>query len=128
MITILKCFARKVFAWYLVEDARKEMDIMSRLGTENINVIKLLQREIGQLPTGESFLDMELCDLDLRQYLDNHKECQQWWLHSLESGQRTMFIVGIMQQLLNGLYYIQSFGLAHRDLKPDNGIYHFVYR
>lgn len=70
------------------------MDIMSRLGNENINVIKLLQHEIGQLFTGESFLDMELCDLNLRQYLDNHEGYPEWWSNSLKSGGRTMFIVG----------------------------------
>lgn len=86
------------------------------------NIIDLLSDGVEELRSGECFIDMELCDMSLRQYLDGKESQTRWWLSRPVDSERVFFIVGIIQQLLNGLYFIHGHNKVHRDLKPENGI------
>ena len=84
------------------------------------------------------FLDLELCDINLAEYLKGTEPViyhQVAWarsktpnIHSLsdwltvkDEGDAVFFIVALMQQLLSTLSFIHRMDLVHRDLKPLNG-------
>ena len=80
----------------------------------------------GNLVDRQYFCDMQLCDINLEDYYFKRGRlpCSSWWLSWPIDGRRTCFIVGLMQQLLNGLYFFFSSGRAHCGLKPENSNLH----
>ena len=79
------------------------------------------------------FIDMELCDFDLKEYIDSklHTEGhtrvpkistnynQSSWLGASE-------IWKIISQIANGVAFIHNHREVHRDLKPRNGKCHHI--
>ena len=68
------------------------------------------------------FIDMQLCDLDLKQYIQGarivglvHEDAQ---LKELQ-------ICNIMRQISLGVGFIHAQGEIHRDLKPHNSIFEY---
>lgn len=94
----------------------------------------------GHLPYWNSlyFLDLELCDINLSEYLKGAEpkiyRYAAWarpnihrvhglsdWVMVMEQNDAVFFIVALMQQLLSALSFIHSKDLVHRDLTPSNG-------
>jgi serine/threonine protein kinase len=76
------------------------------------------------------FIDMELCDINLEEYIEGTKTGIPGlldWDEVLKEGQRHFFIVAIMQQLLGALAFIHSHNEAHRDLAPQNSIPFYLH-
>jgi len=69
------------------------------------------------------FIDMELCDINLRQYIDGALNVTG--VHGLPVWQNDnpdiFLITAILQQLLSGLAFMQKEDKVHRDLDPRNG-------
>jgi len=75
------------------------------------------------VPDSICFIDMELCDIDLGQYIAGARGVVG--LHGLPIWDKhnpdIFFIAAIMQQMLSGLAFIHSRNKVHRDLDPNNG-------
>jgi serine/threonine protein kinase len=91
------------------------------------NVIRVLQfGELRQSPF--SFVDMELCQMTLHDYLYKHQGFAFVSFPKLSTSlsfkaspeQRIGLIALIMEQVARGLQYIHGHGEVHRDLKPQN--------
>lgn len=70
------------------------------------------------------FIDMELCDLSLKTYIhrrDPSKESVPIFITDHPPPLKVQQIWKIMRHIANGLKFIHSIDLHHRDLKPDNG-------
>ena len=75
------------------------------------------------------FIDMELCDFDLDQYING--ACNVSGVHGLPvwntDNPDIFLIIAIMQQLLSGLAFMHKEGKVHRDLDPRNSkVHHFA--
>lgn len=71
------------------------------------------------------FIDMELCETDLEEYMSVKKQGIRGlidWDVARNEGQREFIIVAIVQQLLGGLAYVHKHNMVHRDMAPQNGI------
>jgi serine/threonine protein kinase len=109
-----------------VEDEAKAVTLLCTKGHPNI--IEVIDH--GQLSFVHYFIDMELCDTSLADLLKREKRKDgmqdlylQWPIENF--GDRLFFIVALMQELSNGLYFIHGHGQVHRDIKPENGTSRF---
>jgi serine/threonine protein kinase len=81
---------------------------------------------IGELEnTSYYFIDMELCDLTLHDYIHPTKPPDPAaslpiFIKDKPPPIKAQQIWNVMQQITSGLAYIHSLNLAHRDLKPAN--------
>lgn len=87
------------------------------------NIIQILQH--GKLDLVNYFIDMELCDLSLREFLRGEKVKPddwflRWPIEDLEG--RLFFIWAFAQEIANGLYFIHGHNHVHRDIKPENSM------
>lgn len=106
-----------------VEDEAKAVTLLCTQGHPNI--IEVLDH--GQLSFVNYFIDMELCDTSLADLLKREKRkdgMEDWYLQwPIENVQdRFFFILALMQELANGLYFIHGHDQVHRDIKPENGM------
>jgi serine/threonine protein kinase len=63
------------------------------------------------------FIDMELCDATLKDYISGRGEAQRYnWPDSVS------YLWEVMGDIASGLEFIHSKGWVHRDLKPYHGI------
>jgi serine/threonine protein kinase len=107
-----------------IKEGANSAEKLSHSKTEkNINIVTVLKH--GDLPNSNYyFIDMELCDVALNDYISQHwpspgderapfsltkEHIQRVWL--------------IMENITNGVEYIHSMKYIHRDIKPPNGIY-----
>lgn len=63
------------------------------------------------------FIDMELCDFDLEEYIKSIWIVSRADHYSKETG-----IWNVMRQIASGLQFVHGNREVHRDLKPRNGI------
>jgi serine/threonine protein kinase len=77
----------------------------------------------GMIVSGSYFIDMELCDINLSQYIEGtHSVAGVQGLPVWNKENPDVFlIVAIMQQLLSGLAFMHKKDKVHRDLNPRNG-------
>jgi Protein kinase domain len=106
-----------------VEDEIKAVTLLCRNGHPNI--IEVIDH--GQLSIVNHYIDMELCDISLADLLKRPKRKDgmedwyvQWPIEKFED--RLFFILALMQELSNGLYFIHGHDQVHRDIKPENGM------
>lgn len=70
------------------------------------------------------FIDMELCDLNLEEYIRSPATEIQGllaWGKAIVQGDAAFLIWTILQQIVSGLVFVHSCGEVHRDLSPQNG-------
>ena len=98
------------------------MNLLCR--SSHINIIDIYQHGVLQPPHTFYYIDMDLCDINLEQYIYSLKRgihgLMDWSL-AVEAGEGLFLICAIMQQLLSGLKFIHGHNEAHRDLNPQNG-------
>jgi len=70
------------------------------------------------------FIDMELCDINLEEYLLGTKSGIRGLVDrgtACKEGRHQFLILAIMQQLISGLSFIHSHDEVHRDMVLQNG-------
>jgi serine/threonine protein kinase len=99
---------------------------MGKLATgAHENIIKVFG--YGELRNSTyHFIDMELCDFDLKEYIDSRRQIEthprvQEALGA-HSELHSFGVWNIMRQIANGVAFIHSHREVHRDLKPHNGM------
>jgi serine/threonine protein kinase len=123
MLTVIQKFARKVLrlggrtSQDLIERELEALDVLCAEPHENI--IEVIRH--ARYRFVEYYIDMEVCEPSLRAWLDDPRVRKEWWLSSPIDENQMFFTVAIMQQLLNGLYFIHANDQVHRDLTPQNG-------
>jgi len=89
------------------------------------NIVAVLK--LGPLPqTPYYFIDMELCDLNLAEYIHRRtplspSESIPYFVKDAEPPLKAQQIWSIMYEIAKGLAFMHSLRVAHRDLKPANG-------
>jgi len=113
-------------------DIQDEVRAVTKICTSpvNKNIVSVFSH--GRLPSSCYFFDMQLCDFNLQQWLYSpgpatgttlSKKPEMLWRSLSET--RMTDILHVMTDILRGLNYIHSLHEIHRDLKPQNGTYHF---
>jgi len=83
----------------------------------HIHIVQVLAH--GQLPNAPYyFIDMELCDLNLDDYIHREPSAN---LSELTGSASPLQIWVVMSHIAVGLEYIHRKGHVHRDIKPANG-------
>lgn len=124
----MQCFARKLiraFAGNIREaDIANEARAIDKLcKSSHPNIVSVLKHGRFSPYSVTYFIDMELCDLNLEEYLQGTKLDIRGlidWQTAAQEGQRSYLILAIMQQLLGALKFIHDHDEVHRDLAPQN--------
>lgn len=98
------------------------------------NIISVLSHGSLTHPFNSYFIDMELCQIDLHDYIYGDRVHVMSLLEDDLSGENIVFVCqdstslqkfrntfAIMTHIANGLGHMHSHSLVHRDLKPRNG-------
>jgi len=114
----------RVFGGVTPEDIANEARALVKLcgGDSHPNLVEIFQH--GWLPVSTFyFIDMELCEYDLDEYLRRGK----WSLRSVLGNSNIADVLNEVIQFLqiaaditNGLLYIHDCDEVHRDVKPTN--------
>lgn len=112
------------------DDVENEIRALKKLcQNQHPNIVQVF--EYGELNPDSAihFIDMELCDISLGNYLLGHElKDVASWATVQEQDEVPTHAYNILQQILNGLVYIHCLDEVHRDLSPQNGIVpHILY-
>lgn len=89
------------------------------------NLIKVISH--GQLlNSGLSYIDMELCDFDLHNYIYDGEQYQVSTSARFRKKRAASDILTIVTQITAGIAFLHKHRLVHRDLKPKNSIAPFT--
>jgi serine/threonine protein kinase len=106
------------------DDIKNEARAIDKLcQTPHDNIIKIFQHDRFSPESPVYFFDMELCELNLEQYIQCGKSGIRGlldWEIALKDGHHEFLVIAIVQQLLSGLAFIHDLDEAHRDLTPQN--------
>jgi serine/threonine protein kinase len=121
-------FARKLIRVPRVSDdagvVDNEVQMLKTLSKQrHLHIVTVFR--IGMLHNSEDlFIDMELCDLNLREYIRGTKPrdlVPTFFVRDQPPPMIAMQIWNVMLQITTGVEYLHRRRVIHRDLKPDNG-------
>jgi len=123
-------FARKVLdlgGWLAKPEviANETRAIKKLCSGSHPNIVEVLR--IGELKNSAYyFVDMELCDINLQDYIhrDDSKplpEAIPYFVKNATSQVKALQIWNIVKQIATGVAFIHSHNEIHRDVKPQNG-------
>jgi serine/threonine protein kinase len=106
-----------------MEDYKKEVEAMKTVcNKSHTNMIQYID-DGAIVPDSIYFIDMELCHIDLDQYI-NASTDSIIGVHGLpvwnKENPDIFLIIAILQQLLSGLEFMHKEDKVHRDLDPRN--------
>jgi serine/threonine protein kinase len=87
------------------------------------NLIRVFNHGLLKLNHSIYFIDMELCELNLDEYLHNTITGVPGlpsWEFGISNGHASFLIFAIVQQIIRAIVFIHDQGEAHRDLAPQN--------
>ena len=115
-----------------MEGVENEMHAIRRLCAEGPHKNIVGVSKLGRLlKSPYYFIDMELCDLNLHDYIHrpappNPSESIPYFIHDAPPPLKAQQIWNIMKDIAGGIRYLHSLEMVHRDLKPANGIIHHL--
>jgi serine/threonine protein kinase len=126
-----KVFARKIFI--APHTSKKDWETEGKAITKicgkgaHAHIVAVLK--LGQLLNSPYFyIDMELCDLNLSDFIYSipapHEPSTVMLPQYIKNGEpplKASQIWNVMRQIASGVKYIHSLDVVHRDLKPANG-------
>jgi eukaryotic-like serine/threonine-protein kinase len=122
-ISLGKAFARKLIRVPQVDEkvVDNEVQAVKALCKEgHPNVIAVLR--IGELRNSQDlFIDMELCDLNLTDYIRGAQPMPPFLVRDQPPPMLARQIWNVMIQITTGVEYLHVRDMVHRDLKPANG-------
>jgi serine/threonine protein kinase len=129
-ISLGKAFARKLIRVPQV-DAKvvaNEVQAVKALSKEShANIVVVLR--IGELRNSQDlFIDMELCDLNLTDYIRGAQPMPSFLVRNQPPPMLARQIWNVMLQITTGVEYLHGQNMVHRDLKPPNGNETFLRR
>jgi serine/threonine protein kinase len=100
-----------------VSAVRAEIQAIAKLcdGT-NDNIVKVIRTGNFENLTF-AYIDMELCDLSLEDYIKG-----AWLVYPVNGPPDEFRVWDIMTQIASGLAFVHAKNEIHRDLKPSNGM------
>ena len=103
-------------------DYKKEVEAMKTVcDKSHTNMIQYIDHG-AIVPDSIYFIDMELCHIDLSQYINGTESITG--VHGLPAWNKEdpdiFLIIAILQQLLSGLAFMHKENEVHRDLVPRN--------
>jgi len=116
--------------WIKPEDVENEVRAIKKLcgGGAHTNIVEVLR--LGELVGSPYFfIDMELCDLTLEDYIYRNSPVSDsipQFVRDASSSSKAMQIWNIVKQIASGVTFIHSQDEVHRDLKPRNGTFPLV--
>lgn len=123
------------------QDVENEIRALSTLLKDggHPNIVSFLNH--GCLSDQRYFIDMELCDLNLDDYIRGKnldfigmkESASDSFFNSAVSARdksltKWVNVWAIMNQIATGLEFIHSKGQVHRDLKPRNSTFHSCFK
>jgi len=108
------------------------MQAIRKLSAEGSHVNIVAVWKLGRLLNSPYyFIDMELCDLNLHDYIHrsappNPSESIPYFIKNAPPPLKAQQIWNIMKHIAGGVQYLHSLDMVHRDLKPANGINHHL--
>jgi len=120
-----QAFARKLVRIPRVDAkvVENEVQVLKELGREGVhpNIVAVLQ--IGELRNSQDlFIDMELCDLNLLDYIHGtDPRASTFFVKDQPPPMKARQVWNVMSQITSGVEYLHGKRLVHRDLKPANG-------
>ena len=112
--------------WVSSNDIENEVRAIKKLCGHDAhpNIVEVLR--LGVLVGSPYyFIDMELCDMNLENYIYNNspkRESLPRFVKTAPSSVKASQIWNIMRQVASGVAFIHSHEEVHRDLKPRNSI------
>jgi serine/threonine protein kinase len=90
------------------------------------NIIIIFNHGRLRVQSAFYFIDMELCDFNLDEYLRGSKQAPglSQWKREETTDAAILLIWPIMDQITDGLAFIHRHKEVHRDLNPQNGTEH----
>jgi serine/threonine protein kinase len=92
---------------------------LSQSGVKNI--VTVLQFGFLENSPNYYFLDMELCDITLGDYISGELPSEFHASFNVDASNRMVQVWRIMLDICNGVDFIHDQQEVHRDLKPNNG-------
>lgn len=120
-------FARKVIRHSYYPEINNEIRAIEKLSEDNHpNIISILKH--GWLFDDQHyFIDMELCELTLEEYIQGKFKPLFGLSRYLDPKQpKERNIWAVIYDIASGLAFIHKLGEVHRDLKPRNGLAKFI--
>lgn len=110
------------------EEIKNEVRVIEKLGTNGGHQNIICAFGHGKLDEERYYFDMEICVLNLDDYISDNFKSRYGISKYLDLGSAEedelgcLSFVGIVSHIASGLEFIHANGELHRDLKPRNGI------